>query len=148
MTATYTNQPGVRDIDTVRFEINDKDCTPETDAKLSDEEIQYLLDTNSSPLYAAAAACDGLAAQWAAAPTSKIVGDLQLSYGSVANLTSLGKRLRSRAARRVTGIYAGGLTKTDKDTMETDRDRVQVTMPAGRDDHQANRHSEEGMIDY
>ena len=42
MTATYTNQPGTRNIDTVRAEIDYKDCIPETDAQLSDEEIDVL----------------------------------------------------------------------------------------------------------
>ena len=44
MTATYTNDPTNRPIDRVRLEIDDRDTIPETDALLTDEEIQEQLN--------------------------------------------------------------------------------------------------------
>jgi len=151
MTATYTNQPGTRPIDTVRFEIDDKDCIPETDALLSDEEIQYLIDTHSHVLFAAAAACDAIATKYADSQTSKMVGDLQVNYGSkAAEYTSKAKTLRARAARKAgSSIYAGGISKGDKDTMKADTDRVQPSFTIGGMDHDGtNTDVDRGVIDY
>ena len=142
MTATYTNQPGTRDIDTVRFEVDDKDCTPETDAALSDEEIQYLIDSNNHILLASAAAADTIAAKYSDAATSKKVGDLSISYGGggdgggiAATYQLLAKALRLRAVRTAGGkIYGGGLSKSEKTTVLADTDRVQHEFTVGMDD--------------
>ena len=151
MSATYTNQPGTRDIDTVRFEIDDKDCTPETDAAISDEEIQYLIDNNNHILLAAAAAADAVAGKYSDSPASKKVGDLSITYdagGIAATYTSLAKSLRRRAAVKVgSKVYAGGLSKADKKTQELDTDRVQPVFTMGQDDSDS-RTEERGLIDY
>ena len=151
MTATYTNQPGTRNIDTVRAEIDDKDCIPETDAQLSDEEIQYLIDSNNHILFAAAAAADMVAGKYASDPASKKVGDLSITYdsgGRAASYTTLAATLRRRAAVKAgSKVYAGGLSQADKTTQETDTDRVQPVFTMGQDDSDS-RSEERGLIDY
>lgn len=154
MSATYTNDPGNRPIDTVRFEVDDRDCIPETDALLSDEEIQYLIDSNTHILLAAAAAADAIAAQYGDTPQRKQVGDLVTDYGDglTTSYAGLAKALRSRAYRKAgTGIYAGGISKTDKDTMEDDTDRVQPVFTIGQHDSPGTGSShtvDRGIIDY
>ena len=141
MTATYTNQPGTVEIDTVRFEIDDKDTTPETDALLTDEEIQYLIDTTPHILLAAAAAADAVGAKYSDSPVSKKVGDLTIDYGDATGIAgsyaALSKSLRLRAVKTAVGakLYSGGMSKSEKATVAADADRVQVEVSVGMDDH-------------
>ena len=151
MTATYTNQPGTRNIDTVRFEIDDRDCTPETDAVLTDEEIQYLIDSNHHILLAAAAAADAVAAKYAADVETKQVGDLRISYGSggnAASYESLASTLRARAARKAVP-YVGGMSHAEKTTVKKDTDRVLLEVEVGMDDNEtAGTATDRGVMDY
>jgi hypothetical protein len=150
MTATYTNNPAGRPIDTVRYEIDDKDCIPETDAVLSDEEIQYLIDSNNHVLFAAADAAEAIGAKYASDPSSKDVGDFKLSYpgdGRSGTYAGLAKRLRARAAKKAgSSLYAGGISKTDKAAMETDSNRVQPVFKIGMDDNETS--STPAVMDY
>ena len=152
MTATYTNQPGTRAIDTVRFEIDDKDCTPETDAALSDEEIQYLIDTNSHILLAAASAADTIAALHADGISKKSVGDLNIEYGDggrAVQYAAMAQTLRRRAARKASG-YAGGISHDDKKAMRDDTDRVEPSFELGIHDNlgDAVNSGVRGVIEY
>jgi len=149
VTNTYTNQPGVRTVDTVRFLIDDRDCSTDSSAKLSDEEIEYLVDSNSHVLLAAAAAADAIAASYAADPTDKQVGDLRVSYGGgqPGSYQALAKQLRRQAARKASvGMYAGGISVSDKDTAAGDTDRVQPVFARGMNDHTGG--VDERLIDY
>lgn len=154
MTATYTNQPGTVDVDTVRFEISDTDCVPESNAKLSDEEIEYLIDSNHHLLLASAAAADAIGAKYAGDPASKIVGDLQVNFGTSGRrgtYAELSRSLRLRAARKAaSGIYAGGLSQAEKDSEARKPDLVQPSFGIGRDD--SDRYGvggeERGLVDY
>ena len=131
MSFTYTNQPGTRTIDTIRFEVDDK---TETGHVLSDEEIQYLIDNNASTLHAAAAAADTIAGTFArGGMTEKQVGDLRIRYDDpAAHYATLAKSLRRRAATKA-APYAGGLSTSDKDTMVADTDRTRIVLIPGRD---------------
>lgn len=136
MTATYTNQPGVRGIDTVRLRIADTDTIPEGDAALSDEEIQYFIDNATHILYAAADAAETIGAKYADLPVSKTVDGFSLSYGDgqSSSYAMLAKRLRAKAAKGAKW-YAGGLSESDKRTAELDTDRVQPVFQLGMHDH-------------
>ena len=147
MTATYTNQPGTVDIDTVRFEVDDKDTD---DAALTDEEIQYLIDSSNHILLASAAAADTIGAKYSDSAVSKKVGDLSITYGGggiAATYQALAKALRLRAVRTAgSKIFAGGLSKADKATVKADSDRVQSEFTVGMDD--AAPDSVRGIVDY
>ena len=135
MTATYINDPENRPIDTVRFEVDDRDTD---NAALSDEEIQYLIDNSNHILLACAAAADAIGAKYASEVESKQVGDLRIAYGSggvAASYGALAKMLRLRAVRKAgASLYAGGLSKAAKTTVALDTDRVQSEFTVGMDD--------------
>lgn len=139
MTASYTNDPTNRPIDRVRLEIDDRDTIPETDALLTDEEIQYYIDTHSNILLAAAAAADQLSAQFAGDPMVKKVGDLAIEYGMEnKSLTYklVAMRLRGRVARRgEVSLFAGGLSKAAKRMERAKADKVQPSFTIGQDDN-------------
>ena len=139
MSATYTNDPNNRQIDRVRLEIDDRDVTTETDALLTDEEIQYYLDTHSNVLLAAAAAAEQLAAKFAGDPKTKIVGPLEISYGDEGRsktFTAVAKRLRAQVARRGgANLFAGGLSQAKKRTEKALADKVQPSFTIGQDDN-------------
>jgi hypothetical protein len=125
-----------RPIDRVRFEVADRDTAT---AKLSDEEIQYLIGDSNHILYAAAAAAEAIGGQSASGLASKSVDDFTLSFpsGDLGSYSALADALRKRAARKAGGsLYAGGLSKTDKAAMETDLDRVQPAFSIGMDDNE------------
>ena len=139
MTATYTNNPANRQIDRVRLEIDDRDTIPETDALLSDEEIQYFIDTHKHVLLAAAAAADQLGARFSGDPKSKKVGDLEIDYGEGGRSESfkaVAISLRDRARRQAgANIYAGGLSQGEKATEKAKTDLVQPFFTVGIHDN-------------
>ena len=147
MTATYINDPTNRPIDTVRFEVDDRDTD---NAALSDEEIQYLIDSTNHVLLAAAAAADAIGAKYSSEVESKQVGDLRIAYGTggvASSYGSLAKALRLRVARKAgSKIYVGGLSKTAKTAVKADTDRVQSEFEVGMDDSEPT--AERGLVDY
>ena len=139
MTATYTNDPANRQIDRVRLEIDDRDTTTEANALLTDEEIQYYIDTHSNVLLAAAAAADQLGARFAGDPQTKKVGPLDIDYGDGRSATfkAVANRLRAQVSRRGgANLFAGGLSKAAKVTEEAKVDKVQPTFTIGQDDNE------------
>lgn len=139
MTATYTNDPQNRTIDRVRLEIDDRDVTTEADALLTDEEIQYYLDTHTNVLLAAAAAAEQLAVKFAGDPKSEKVGDLVIDYGAEgrsATFKAVAKRLRAQVSRRGgANMFAGGLSAAKKRTEKALADKVQPSFAIGQDDN-------------
>jgi len=153
MTATYTNDPENRPIDEVRMLIDDRDCIPETDALLTDEEITYFINKNSHVNYAAAAACDTIVAKYAGEEQSKQVGDLKVSYvagGRSSGYMERAKNLRAAVARRGRGKpYAGGISETDKDRIDADTDLVPLVFSVGMDDSEyTGQNVDRGVMDY
>ncbi len=146
MTATYTNDPSGRPIDRVRLEIDDRDTTIEANALLTDEEIQYYIDSHPHILLAAAAAADQLAAKFAGDPKTKKVGDLEIDYGTEgrsATFKAVAEKLRTQVAKR-TGGFAGGLSRSKKVTARVDLDRVQPPFRIGQDDTPGSTGSRNG----
>ena len=140
MTATYSNQPGTVDVDTVRHLIDDKNVTTSTDALLTDEEIQFHIDTEPHIYIAAAEAAVAVASKFGGAETSKQVGDLRRDFGEgrVSMYHALAGRLRANAYRTVTP-FAGGLSKAEKVTGDQDTDRVDPAFTRGQHDHEGTR---------
>ncbi len=142
MTATYTNQPGTVDRDTVRHLIHDKNVTDPTNALLTDEEIQFHIDTEPHIYLAAAEAAIAIASKYGAAETVKSVGDLTRRFGPIGGRVTqyhdIAKQLRANAYRKVTP-FAGGLTKSGKRTARQDTDRVDPVFVRGQHDHDGTR---------
>lgn len=90
---------------------------------LSTDDIGSFVDENVSVLYAAAYAADAEASDAATNPDKKI-GDLELRYGAVADsFRTLSASLRAQASRRVSP-FAGGISRSAKDTQYADSDMV------------------------
>lgn len=92
---TYSGDPSASNLDKVRFLISDTDST---DYELEDSEIQFLIDTWSTPYDAAVAAAEIVAGKYATKTNySRSIGDLSISeaYGQAASeYRSLAERLR------------------------------------------------------
>lgn len=123
MSWSYSGDPSNSTRDAVRFLIGDTDTN---DQQLSNEELDYLLTTYSSDKYAAAiAAVRALIAKFARL-ADKAVGDLRISYSQrLKHYQQLISNLQLQAAT-VGGLaepYAGGISVSDKDSVEEDTDR-------------------------
>jgi len=128
MTWTYDGDPSANDRDWVRFEIQDTDST---DQLLTDEEIAGLITDRGSKEAAAVAAAEALAARFAR-QVDKAVGDLRLSLSQRSKAYyKLAADLRRKLALRTGKPLAGGLSKSRKETVESDPDRV---VPSARKD--------------
>lgn len=111
-------------VDTIRFLVGDTD---ESDPQLSDEGIQYFVDTISNLYLAAAQACQTLATKYSRM-ADQTVGGVSRSYSQISTayaarsgeLTSLSSNSGTMAPRP----YAGGISVADKVSEELDSDRV------------------------
>ncbi len=123
MTWTY----GLSSLDTtpkdqVRFLVGD---TLREDPQLQDEEISYLLGIESGPYFAAARACEAIAALYARKVTTT-VGDLKIvAEKKYEHYLQLANNLRMRAGISDCAPQAGGISVADKQAQESDTDRVQ-----------------------
>lgn len=124
MSFTYTNDPANSNRDAVRVMVND---TTETGHRISDETITWLLSSEPNVTYAAAAAAEFIAGQFAEAVTTKAVGDLRLTKGdNVGNVAgsyrALAARLRRQAAMVGAAPFSGGISITANDAARDDSD--------------------------
>ncbi len=127
MAWTYSGDPAASHLDLVRFRIGDTDTT---DQQLQDAEINYLL-TTLSPLYAAAAAAESLAAKYSRL-VDKQIGKLQASFSQrAANYLALAKSLRAEAARKGVVMLVAGISVAETEAQNLDEDYPQ---PAFRED--------------
>ena len=122
-TWTYSGDPRDSDRDAVRFLIGDTD---DTDQKVSDEEIAYLLTQNGNVFKASAMAARGISANYSAKVKEKMVGDLRITYIDRAKgYEELATRLEAQAASGTVlalAPYAGGISVDDKATQVADSD--------------------------
>lgn len=132
--------------------VGDTDCIPETDAKLSDEAIQFFLDNNGNTYLAAAAAADAISGNltYSGSITSKQVGDLKIQYaseGQAGAYTKLSKRLRLLGLRKGSA-YAGGISISDKDVLREDSDAVQPAFTVGAMDNPDGSNLRPGVVEW
>jgi hypothetical protein len=124
MTFTYSGRPGTDTIaerlDAVRFLIGD---TVEASANMQDEEIYFLLDQEADSVWGAAAlGADTMMTKYADL-ASYSVGDLSIQYGQqVAHWKSVSDSIADRRSLDVSGAYAGGISKSDKESVRSDTD--------------------------
>lgn len=132
MTFTYSSTDLSTTLARVRMLIGD---TNSADAQLTDEEIDFFTDTYGNVFFAAAAACDAVASRYAR-NVSKTVGPLSLQFGDrQQQYRDLAARLRYQGATGGLAVYAGGISQSDKDTLEADTDRVNPQFAVGMDDY-------------
>ncbi len=138
---TYAGDPEANDRAAVRFLVGD---TVEADAIFQDEEIDWLLLQNANVYFAAALAADAASAKFSssakAGVKTKTVGALSISYSNTeraAEYRTMATSLRTRGAinSSIIGIYAGGISKSDKKTNEQDTDWNQPNFKLGMHDN-------------
>lgn len=118
---SYSGDPRDSDKDSVRFLVGDTD---NCDKQLEDEEILYLIETEGGVLRAAKAATTSLIAKFARLVTEE-VGDVRIMLSErMENYKNLCKELERRANQSNICFIAGGLSKTDKDRVREDLDRI------------------------
>mgnify|MGYP001612199843 CR=1 FL=1 len=129
--ALYSGNPAVANRHRVRFRIGDTDSA---DYLVSDEEIDAMLTDEGSVLNAAAACAEHLAAYFSReVDSSSTEANLSWSNSQKAEAyRQLAKDLRARATRSGLGgsdggVYAGGISKDDK---EANRDDTDIVQPA------------------
>jgi hypothetical protein len=124
MSWTYSGNPTASQLDEVRFLIGDTVASmPWT---LQDAEITYTLTKfPSSVLLAAAVAAESVLGKISGLANSKRIGDLSLDWGKRhEQFQMIARNLRSRAALEIVQSYVGGISKTEKDAVDSDADRV------------------------
>jgi len=133
MSFTYT--PGsTASLDRVRLLVGDTDPESPLQQRLENEEITDLL-TIAGGFYAAAAmACDALAAKFARLATGKRMGQASLEWKRFDQLTSMGKTLRASVSRAAVP-FAGGISKTQRQSVDQDTDRIAPSFQRGMMDN-------------
>jgi hypothetical protein len=121
MTFSYSGNPQSNDKDKVRFLVGDTDANSPL---LQNEEIDYLISSESNIIMAAVAGCLAIAAHFSRL-TDESVGDVSKSYGQRAeHYRDLAKSLRQRNAEMSVCPYAGGISVSEKQNNAADTDRV------------------------
>lgn len=134
MVWTYTGDPRSSEKDEVRFLVGDTDFD---DGQVQDEEVLYALQVEGSTLRAAVRVARAIAAHYARA-VEKQVGDLKIKASEkYKNYLDIMKALEEEAAGSIPGAspFAGGISKTQKDTQENDSDRVEPAFSRGMMDN-------------
>lgn len=134
MSWNYGGNPASSELDAVRLLIGDTDTT---DQQLTDEEINYVRGITSS-VRAAAIGCIRLLIARYARKVDKAIGDLKISYSQrlkqyqeLITQVQLDIALNSSSA----APYAGGISISDKETVEEDTDRVEPSIKLGIHDN-------------
>lgn len=133
----YGNSPGSSQADAVRLHIGDTD---NDDLILSDEEVTYILSVESNTLRAAARAARIAAGKYARQVDSEIDEIRLRAQARFDHYSQLADDLAQEAktsggGMKLTGIWFGGISQTEKDTNEEDEDLVN---PAFRRDLHAH----------
>ena len=136
MTWTYTSSSGVStDRDKIRLLIGD--VSSSAAKTFNDEELTFFGDEGGNVYGGAAIACEAFAAYYAD-QVSKSVGSLRIDLSNRHDhFIKQANEFQTRAASGSVGtpqLYAGGLSISDKDTVEADTDRVQPDFYRGQDD--------------
>ena len=133
MTWTYSGNPADSDRDKVRFLVFDTDTN---DQLLSNEEIAWLLSEQTNVYLAAANAAEVIAAKFAKDITRSAVG-LSATVGNRAQFyLDLADKLRDQVGttNQRAEVFAGGLTVSGKDSLDSDSDAVQPSFRIGEFD--------------
>jgi len=133
MTWTYSGNPADSDRDKVRFLVFDTDTNEQL---LSNEEIAWLLSEQTNVYLAAANAAEAIAAKFAKDITRSAVG-LSANVGNRAQFyLELAEKLRNQVGttNKRAEVFAGGLSISGKDSLDSDSDAIQPGFKIGEFD--------------
>src|SRR5688572_5742391 len=127
----FTYVAGTADDPTrIRLLIGDTDSAAPDQQRLEDAEITDLLTIYGDFRAAAAGAADALAAKFARLATEKSMGQASLVWQRFKQLQELARSLRNNAARAAVP-FAGGMSKSLRDTNTANTDLVQPRFRTG-----------------
>lgn len=121
---TWTYDPDVtEDRDKIRFFLQDTD---DNDQLITDEEIAFTLTEYGDNIYRAAAVISrSIALQLGRRPSVRLAQAGLDADEQYQHYMAIAKEMESKAlSRGATGVFAGGISKADKETREADTDRV------------------------
>lgn len=131
MTWTYDGNPAAVPRDAVRFLCGDTDTT---DQLVTDEEIAWLLTENPNVYSAAAEACRAIAAKFSRY-ADKTVGEISESWSQKSEAyDARADDLDAKAAVLARPSF-GGLSISEKESLDQDTDAVQPSFRIGDWDH-------------
>ena len=133
MTWSYSQDPSISTKDEVRFYVGDTD---DTDQQVQNEEIEWAITETASARGAAALVARAIAAKYARL-ADQSVGDLRFSYSQrQEHYTDLAERLELQEGRRfMSEMYAGGISESEKRSVESNTDRVSPNFTIGMHDN-------------
>ena len=130
--ATYGGDPANNDLDRVRFEVGDTNCT---DPLLRDAEIEFLIDQEGHVVLAASEAARKIAAKMAVKVDCSI-GRTRKAWSQLfRHYTELAKALRAKGSRSAVLPYFGGLSIAEKNADKTETDLVEPAFEVGLHDN-------------
>lgn len=129
----YTNQPRTNPRDAVRLLVGDISTSTGREY-LSDVDYDFFLSATPNQYSAGALAANSLAMRFAGDGTEKSVGDLRIKRAQAAEYRDLSKQLARMSALQ-SAPYAGGISRSDKASVEADSDRVKPAFAAGQFDN-------------
>ena len=124
MSWTYSGNPAASLVDETHYRLGD--VSPDRPIA-TDEECAFALQEHRGNTYLAAAAlAETKALEFLYRPTTVKRGDRTTSYADQAQaFLTLAKQLRQNASLATTTLYAGGLSRGEKDANRRERDLVQ-----------------------
>lgn len=135
MSWTYSGNPSNSARDEIRFLVGDTDTT---DQQVTDEEIAYAAANEANNQLAAARIARALAAKYSR-KADKSVGDLSISYSQMAkSFWDLATKLESSGSISGAAPYAGGISISDKQTVQDNTDRFVPSFKKGKFDYNEN----------
>lgn len=135
MTWTYYGDPSDNTKDEVRFLVGD---TNSDDRLVEDEEINYAL-ANESVYNAAATVAKAIAAKFAREADFSVDGLSKSLSQRAEHYRSLSAELSQKAATKAVTPYAGGISISDKNAVDSDADRVSPRFYRDQFDYDKNR---------
>lgn len=130
---SYSGDPSSSTLDQVRFLVGDTDGQ---DQLLSDEEILWTIGEQGSIYSAAALCCRAIIGSGRL--VDKKVGDLEISASQRATQYENLALALERRTSYVAMPYAGGISISDKQSVEDGTDRMRPAFTIGLHDHPAN----------
>jgi len=131
---TFTYNPGSASLDDVRMLIGDTNPQADERLRLEDEEIARFLELEGSLYLGAAAAAEALAAKFAREPEGSVGPNTIRPSSRSDQLRAVAGRLRARAGRAALS-FAGGISKAQKETAESNTDRIKPAFTRGMMDN-------------
>lgn len=118
---SYSGDPASSQRDAVRFKLGD---IVVGDPLLTDAEVDFCVSSEGSTNEAAIAGARAIIAKFSRQVSSTDDKVSRENQQKVEHFQALVKELLANRTKRVTGIFAGGISKATKETQDLDTDRV------------------------